>query len=113
MKFLTEHTHITYCGERPVDMNDREREQEAIELALPDNFSDKAKECWDYFEGAAFLFEYQGKLIMTDESLYLTEHGDGSHEAPFGAPRGEFESWDEVEDWLEEVYDELKEEDVI
>ena len=71
------------------------------------------KACWDYFEGAAFLFSYKGHLVMTDESLYLTEHGDGSHEAPFGAPRGTFDSWDEVEAFLEEVYDELKEDDLL
>jgi hypothetical protein len=46
---------------------------------------------------------------MTDESLYLTEHGDGSHEAPYGAPRGEFETWEEVEAFLEQVFDELAE----
>ena len=50
---------------------------------------------------------------MTDESLYLTEHGDGSHEAPYGAPRGEFETWEEVEAFLEQVFDELLEDDMI
>ena len=50
---------------------------------------------------------------MTDESLYLTEHGDGSHEAPFGAPRGTFDTWEEVEAFLEQVFDELLEDDMI
>ena len=50
---------------------------------------------------------------MTDESLYLTEHGDGSHEAPYGAPRGTFDTWEEVETFLEQVFDELLEDDMI
>ena len=65
------------------------------------------------FSGAAYLFEYKGRLVMTDESLYLTEHGDGSYEAPYGAPRGEFETWEEVEAFLEQVFDELLEDDMI
>jgi len=80
---------------------------------LPEGFSGKAKACWTYFSGAAYLFEYKGRLVMTDESLYLTEHGDGSHEAPYGAPRGEFETWEEVETFLEQVFDELLEDDMI
>lgn len=113
MKFLREDTHITSCGESPVDMNDRESEGTAVELALPDSFSNKAKECWDYFDGTAFIFEYKGRLIVTDESLYLTEHGDGSHEAPFGFPRWVTDSWEELEKILEETYDELKADDMI
>ena len=49
------------------------------------------------------------EYVATDESLYLTEHGDGSHEAPFGAPRWTGDSLEEFERWLEEladVYDE-------
>lgn len=46
--------------------------------------------------------------MLTDESLYLTEHGDGTIEAPFGGPRADFASWDTLEDWLENSYDELK-----
>ena len=57
--------------------------------------------------------EAEGQLVMTDESLYLTEHGDGSHEAPFGAPRGTFDTWEEVEAFLEQVFDELLEDDMI
>ena len=113
MKFLRDDNQVTFCGDTPIDMNDRESESTAVELTLPTTFSDKAQECWDYFDGAAFLYEYKGRLVMTDESLYLTEHGDGSHEAPFGAPRAVFDAWEEVEAWLETVYDELKEEDMI
>ena len=107
MKFQRTDIRI-YNDLQPIDMNDRASEGTAIEYALPTGFSDKAKACWDYFEGAAFLFSYKGKLVITDESLYLTEHGDGSHEAPFGAPRGEFDTWEEVEAWLEAVYDDLE-----
>ena len=107
MKFQRTDIRI-YNDLQPIDMNDRASEGTAIEYALPTGFSDKAKACWDYFEGAAFLFSYKSKLVITDESLYLTEHGDGSHEAPFGAPRGEFDTWEEVEAWLEAVYDDLE-----
>ena len=106
MKFLNEHTRILK-GIHPVDMNDRMSEGTAVELDLPDNFSDKAKACWDYFEGAAFIFEYDGKLTVTDEGLNLTAHGDGIHEA-FGAPRWVCDSWEELEQILEETCDELE-----
>ena len=106
MKFLNEHTRILK-GIHPVDMNDRMSEGTAVELDLPDNFSDKAKACWNYFEGAAFIFEYDGKLTVTDEGLNLTAHGDGIHEA-FGAPRWVCDSWEELEQILEETCDELE-----
>jgi len=63
MKFFNEHTRILK-GIRPIDMNDRMSEGTAVELDLPDNFSDKAKACWDYFEGAAFIFEYYTNSIF-------------------------------------------------
>lgn len=108
MKYLRNDNHVTYCGADPVDMNDRDSERSAIELSLPEGFSEKAWACWNYFDGTAFLYEYKGRLVMTDESLYLTEHGDGSRQAPWGAPRGIFDSWEEVEAWLEAVYDDLE-----
>ena len=104
---------LIYNDLQPVDRNDPASEHTAIEYSLPAGFSGKAKACWEYFSGAAYLFEYKGKLIITDESLYLTEHGDGSHEAPFGGPRGEFDSWEEIESWLEAVFDDLMEDGMI
>ena len=106
MRFLNEHTHILH-GRHPLDMNDRISECTAAELALPDNFSDKAKACWEYYKGAAYIFEYKGRLVITDESLYLTDHGDGSHSAPFGGPRWICDSWEQVERNLEQNYDEV------
>ena len=106
MKFLNEHTRILN-GIRPVDMNDRMSERTAVELDLPDNFSDKAKACWDYFEGAAFIFEYRNRLVVTDEGMNLTAYGDGIHEA-FGAPRWVCDSWEELQQILEETYDDLE-----
>lgn len=112
MKFARDDILI-YTDLHPVDRNDPDSEASAIEYGLPSGFSGKAKACWDYFSGAAYLFEYKGRLVMTDESLYLTEHGDGSHEAPFGAPRAVFDTWEQVEEWLEEVFDELMEDGLI
>ena len=113
MKYLREDTHITFCGEKPIDKNDPEGAASAIELTLPEGFSKKAWDCWDYFDGCAFLFEYKDRLVVTDESLYLTAHGDGTPEAPLGFPRWECDTWEELEQALEETYDELKEDDMI
>ena len=112
MKYAREDARI-YTDLEPIDQNDPESAATAIEYGLPNGFSGKAKACWDYFSGAAYLFEYKGQLVMTDESLYLTEHGDGSHDAPYGAPRGTFDTWEEVEAFLEQVFDELLEDDMI
>ena len=112
MKLFRPDTRILN-GLHPIDRNDPESESSAIGYALPEGFSDKAKACWEYFEDTVYLFSYKGNLVMTDESLYLTNHGDGTHEAPLGGPRGTFDSWEEVEDFLEEVYDELKEDELI
>lgn len=108
MKFWRQDTHIIK-GRKPVDMNDHANESTAVELALPDGFSEKAKACWEYFEGAAFIFEYKNRLVITDESLSLTVHGDGSPEAPYTAPRWELGAWEELEKNLEMTYDDLAE----
>ena len=113
MKFLRADNHATYCGENPVDMNDREMESTAIELTLPTGLSAKAQACWDYFDGTAFAYEYKDRLVVTDEGLYLTEHGDGSAEAPYGSPRWVCDSWEELEQILEETYDDLKEDGLL
>ena len=102
-------THPTFCGEYPIDRNDPHGADNAIEVALPTPFSKKAVACWDYLDGAAFLYLYKGKVVVTDESLYLTPHGDGTHNAPFGAPRWVGEGWEALETWLEESWDELAE----
>ena len=113
MKFLRTDNHITFCGEYPIDRNNPEQAATAIELTLPTGLSAKAWKCWDYFDGTAFAYEYQGRLVVTDEALELTEYGDGSHEAPFGAPRWVCDSWEELEQILEETYDDLKEDGCI
>ena len=113
MKFLRTDNHITFCGEHPIDRNNPEQAATAIELSLPTGLSAKAWKCWDYFNGTAFAYEYQGRLVVTDEALELTEYGDGSHEAPFGAPRWVCDSWEELEQILEETYDDLKEDGCI
>ena len=112
MKYARRDVRI-YTDQQPVDRNNPESAASAIEYSLPSGFSGKAKACWQYFSGAAYLFEYKGRLVMTDESLELTEYGDGSREAPFGAPRGEFDTWEEVEEWLEAVYDDLQSDDLL
>ena len=119
MKFLREDNQpcvtISVGMVHPVDKNDPEHEGSAIEYTLPEGFSEKAKKSWDYFDGyderwdlrAIHVFEYKGQLVVTDESLYLTEHGNGTYEAPAGGPHIVCDSWDELETWLEAVYDDL------
>ena len=113
MEFLREDNRATYFGEQPVDRNDPESAKYALGLTLPEGFSDKAWACWDYFDGAAFIYGYKGRLVVTDEALELSEAGDGSRGNPYGGPRWTVDSWEELEQILEEVYDELKEEGII
>ncbi len=94
-------------GETPVDMNDTESAATAIYYSTPTAFSAKAKAAMEYFDDTAFIFEYKGQLVITDESLYLTCYGDGTMDAPMGFPREIFDSWEELEEWLELVYEDL------
>lgn len=91
----------------PVDRHDKMAVFEAICFDVPKGFSNKAKAFMEYLDDTAFIFEYKGKLILTDESLYLTAYGDGIND-PIGGPRWEGYSWDELEKWLEMNYDEME-----
>ena len=95
MKFLNEHTHIMH-GLNPIDVNDRKNENTAIELAIPDNFSGKAKNCWRYFDGSAFVFEYKERLVITDEALCWICN-----------------SWEELEKIFKDTYDDLIEDGIL
>ena len=94
----------------PIDRNDPGRASTAIEIRFPETFSDKAKKALLYLDDTIFLFVYKGRFVATDESLYLTEHGDGTHEAPTGCPRWEGDNLEKLEKWLEEVADDIDEE---
>lgn len=102
MKYKTEDNRRT--GLRAYDRNAPEKADQAIGLTLPESFSRAALYAWEYLDGAAFAFEYDGHLVITDESLELTEAGDGSPGNPIGCPRAIFDSWPEVEAWLEEIW---------
>ena len=108
LKFNRDDISVLY-GLEAVDMNDPASASSAVNLSLPDAFSEKAHQVWDYFDGTAFLFEYKGQLVVTDESLWLTDWGDGTPEAPMGFPRWVCDSWDDLERWLELTYDDLRE----
>ncbi|MBR1689646.1 MAG: hypothetical protein IJ713_02585 [Oscillibacter sp.] len=88
-----------------IDRNDPQAAATAIELQFPKTFSTKAWRVIRYMEGAMYLYSYKGKFVATDESLELTEYGDGSHEAPYGAPRFVCNTLDEMEETLEELAD--------
>lgn len=80
---------------------------EAIEW--PEGLSEKAQRALNYLDDTAYLFRYLGKYIITDESLWLTEYGDGTMDNPFGCPRTTLDSLEEIEPWLESVANELEE----
>ena len=88
-----------------IDRNDPQAQATAIELQFPETFSKKAWRTIRYFEGAMYLYAYKGKFVATDESLDLTEYGDGSHERPYGAPRFVCDTLNELEQILEELAD--------
>lgn len=111
--FYREDAWVTYRAGQPIDRNDPEGAKEAMELTLPEGFSEKAKAAWNYFDDTAFLFAYKDRLVVTDESLWLTEWGDGSAAAPWGGPRWECDTWEELEQALEGTYDDLKADDLI
>lgn len=94
---------------KPVDRHDPEAAATAVHVSFPDTLSGKAMRGLSYFEDTAFLFLYKGQLVVTDESLYLTDHGDGSRENPFGFPRFVCSTCDELNAWLEAVADGLDE----
>lgn len=89
----------------PVDMTEPPGAETATEVPFPESFSKRAKKVLDYLDGTAFLFFYKGKYVLTDESLYLTPHGDGSADAPLGAPRWTGKTLLELEHWLEDTAD--------
>lgn len=101
------------AGTRPVDANNPEHASTAVELTLPTSFSAEAWATWNYLDGAAFIYEYDGKLVVTDEALDLTVYGDGNMENQIDGPRWIVESWDELEEILEQTYFCLVEEEVI
>ena len=106
MKFLRDDVRVL-DGLVPVDRNDPASAASAVWLSVPTRFSPKARSVMAYFDYTAFIFEYKGRLVVTDESLWLTDHGDGSMGNPLGCPRFECDSWSELEEWLEAVYVDL------
>ena len=112
-RFARNDVYTTSLGGPPEDANDPEGAAVAIELTLPERFSSKAKALWRYLDGTAFLYEYKVRLVMADESLDLTVHGDGSRSAPLGGPRFVCESWEELEAAMEAAYDELRKDGIL
>ncbi len=88
-----------------VDRNDPEAAETAISLQFPDTFSARAFKVIRYMEGTMFLFSYKGKFVVTDESLELTESGNGADDAPYGCPHWVGDSLEELEWWLETLAD--------
>ena len=89
----------------PTDRNDPVGAATAVEIRFPETFSDRAWKVINYFDDTISLYIYKGKFVATDESLELTEYGDGSAVAPYGGPRWTGDSLEELENWLEAVAD--------
>ena len=100
-------------GTRPADANNPEHASTAVELTLPTSVPAEAWAVWNYLDGTAFIYEYDGRLVVTDEALDLTAHGDGSRDNPIGGPRWIVDSWDELEEILLATYCDLVEDDMI
>ena len=94
------------------DHNDQKNAWKAIQYSAPEYFSEMAKDCLEYFEGSLYIFEYKGQLHITDESMELTDFAspDGKYEC-WGGPRLICDSWDELQDWLETVWEDLDEDE--
>lgn len=107
-KFKGVYTRVI-VGHKPIDWNDRGHEHEAIQLELPEYFCHKAKVCWKYFSSAAAIFAYKGKIVVTDESLELTDSVRllPSGNKIYGCTRWICDSWSELEQILAERYDEF------
>ena len=98
------HSIIPTAEQLPaIDRNDPEMQDGALELEWPETFSIRAKMVLKALDGTAFLYHYKGHFVVTDESMDLTEFGNGTREAPWGCPRCEAGSLEEVEEWLEDV----------
>lgn len=97
----------------PIDKNDRQSEKTALyipwEIAKNVMTNEAAFAAIRYFDGTAWLFKYKGRLVVTDESLWLTDAGDGTRENPLGGPRYIADSLAEVEEWLAQVWEDIKE----
>ena len=101
----THHATPIEFSDQPIDRNNPSHAFTAIPLSWPETFSDRAKSVVTYFDDTAFLFYYDNQYVVTDESLELTEFGDGSPENPVGFPRFVGDSLEKVENWLEAVAD--------
>ena len=90
----------------PADRNNPAAAETAVELHFPETFCKRAWKVIIYFDGAMYLYRYKDRFVVTDESLDLTEFGDGSPEAPLGAPRWTGDSLEDLEQWLLQIADE-------
>ncbi len=91
--------------EMPNDPLDPEAAKTAVPMDTAAWFSDEAKSVLAYLDGSAFLYQYKGRLVLTDESLQLTET-DGSNGTPVGGPRWTGDSLRDLNKWLEDCYNE-------
>ena len=97
----------------PIDKNDPDAVSTAMFLGYPDTLSEKALKAVAYFEDSAFLFQYKGRLVLTDEGGYLTDAGSGTMDDPIGFPRWVGDTFEELNEWLEIVADEIVEEGLV
>ena len=104
---MKNYTWRRYRGEElyPIDHNDPMSEDSALALAFPHELSDNAWRMLNYLDDTAWLFAYKGMLVVTDESLELTESGDGTPGHPMGGPQWVGATFDMLEAWLEEQFE--------
>ena len=104
---MKKYTWMRYYGDElcPIDRNDPKSQYSALALSFPHELSDNAWRMLNYLDDTAWLFAYKGRLVVTDESLELTDSGDGTSENPLGGPRWTGDTFEELEAWLEAEFE--------
>ena len=96
----------SFFTESPVDMNDPESAVRAFPVRIPAGLSKEAELMMEYLDDTAWLFIYNGRLVLTDESLWLTDYNRDGY---FGGPRWTGDTVEELDAWLAAEYEDLEE----
>ena len=59
---------------KPVDHNDPHGAEKALQILIPVGFNDRAHAVLKYLVDTATFFYYKEQLVLTDESLALTDY---------------------------------------
>lgn len=99
---------------RPIDRNSNDSAygMTAVPVEWPDDLTRSQEMARAYWEDEAAVFKYMGRYVITDDSGYLTEWGDGTEGKPFGGPMAVLDTEEDVRDWLDDTYREAREDGI-